>query len=61
MEIFPNPLLELGDKIKIYDKARGYNQDNEAFGTRTFTISSISYSVSDSGPSMNIGLLEVGE
>lgn len=61
MDIFPNPLLELGDKIKIYDKARGYNQDNEAFGVRTFTVSSISYSVSDSGPSMNVVLLEVGE
>jgi len=61
MEIFPNPLLELGDKVKIYDKNRGYNQDNPVFGERTFAISSISYTVQSSGPQMNVELIEVGE
>lgn len=61
MEIFPNPLLELGDKVKVYDKTRGYNENNQLFGQKTFTVSSISYSVSNAGPGMNISLIEVGE
>jgi len=61
MEIFPNPLLELGDKVKVYDKTRGYNENNELFGQKTFVISSISYSVAESGPAMNVVLMEVGE
>jgi len=61
MEIFPNPLLELGDKIKIYDKTRGYNENNELFGEKTFTISSITHGNSTSGPSMSIELTEIGE
>jgi hypothetical protein len=61
MEIFPNPLLELGDKIKIYDKTRGYNENNELFGEKTFTISSISHNNSSSGPTMSIELTEIGE
>lgn len=60
MEIFPNPILELGDKVKVYDKTRGYNEDNDLFGEKTFTVSSISYSVSNSGPSMLVDLIEVG-
>lgn len=62
MEIFENPLLELGDKVKIYDKTRGYYINNQPFfGEKTFTVSSISRSVNDSGPVMNITLIEVGE
>ncbi len=61
MEIFSNSLLELGDKVKIYDKSRGYNEDNPRFGNKTFVVSSINYSVSDSGPTMNVEIIEVGE
>ena len=61
MEIFPNPLLELGDKVKVFDKSRGYNQSNENFGSKTFVVSSIDHSVNSSGPAMTIGLIEVGE
>jgi hypothetical protein len=61
MEIFPNPLLELGDKVKVYDKTRGYNENNELFGQKTFVISSISHSVESSGPTMSVQLIEVGE
>ncbi len=62
MEIFENPLIELGDKVKIFDKSRGYYQDNEgAFGDRTFVVSAISHSVNSSGPSMTVTIVEVGE
>lgn len=61
MEIFENPLIELGDKVKIFDKSRGYYKDNPNFGDKTFVISSISHSVNQSGPSMNVTLIEVGE
>lgn len=60
MEIFANPLLELGDKVKVYDKSRGYNEDNARFGNKTFVISSINYSTTESGPTMNVDLVEVG-
>lgn len=60
LEIFPNPLLELGDKIKVVAKDRGYFENNSFFGNKTFVVSDISYSVSESGPSMNIKLIEVG-
>ena len=61
MEIYPNPLLELGDKVRIYDKSRGYVQDNQNFGDRVFAVSSISHSVTSTGPTMNIEIIEVGE
>jgi hypothetical protein len=61
MEVFENPLIELGDKVKIFDKSRGYYIDNTNFGNKTFVVSSISRSVNPSGPSMSITLTEVGE
>lgn len=61
MEIFENPLIELGDKVKIFDKSRGYNINNPNFGDKTFVVSSISRSVTPDGPSMTISLTEVGE
>lgn len=61
MEIFENPLIELGDKVKIFDKSRGYYINNSNFGEKTFVVSSISRSVSNGGPSMTLTLTEVGE
>jgi hypothetical protein len=61
LEIFPNPLLELGDKIKIVAKDRGYFSTNQYFGDKTFVISQIGYNVSDSGPTQNVTIIEVGE
>jgi hypothetical protein len=61
MEIFENPLIELGDKVKIYDKSRGYYEGNSNFGDKTFVVSSIAHSVSPSGPSMTVSIVEVGE
>jgi len=59
-EIFATPILELGDKIKIYDHNREYYISNPSFGDRTFVITSIGYSTSEAGPKMNIALTEVG-
>jgi hypothetical protein len=61
LEIFANPLLELGDKVKIFSKARGYYKNNPEFGEKTFVISDISYSVEEKASKMNISLIEVGE
>jgi len=61
MEVFANPLLELGDKVKVYDKSRGYYEQNEHFGNKTFTVSSITYSVNTNGPVMNVDIIEVGQ
>jgi hypothetical protein len=61
LEIFPNPLIELGDKVRIYDKTRGYTLENENFGDRVFIVSAISHSVNNSGPTMNIEIIEVGK
>lgn len=61
MEVYDNPLIELGDKVRIFDKSRGYYQDNANFGPKTFVVSSVSHSVTSSGPAMNVTLIEVGE
>lgn len=61
MEIYPNPLLELGDKIRLFDKSRGYYIGNENYGDKTFVISSISHNITNAGPTMNITAMEVGE
>lgn len=61
LEVFSNPLIELGDKVRVFDKSRGYNQSNPRYGSKTFVVSSISHSVSSNGPSMTVDLVEVGE
>lgn len=61
LEVFPNPLIELGDKVKIFDKSRDYYPENANFGSKTFIVSSISHQVSAGGPTMSIELTEVGE
>jgi hypothetical protein len=61
LEVMSNPLVELGDKVKVFDKSRGYNQSNPNFGEKTFVVSSISHNVSSNGPSMTVDLIEVGE
>ena len=60
IETYPNPLIELGDKIKVYSKDRGYYEQNPRFGAKTFVVSDISYSVQNAGPTMNLSLIEVG-
>jgi hypothetical protein len=56
-EIFPNPLLQLGDKIKVFYKARGYCVDQD--GDKTYVLSRISYSATPDDISMNVELREM--
>lgn len=60
MEIFVNPLLELGDKVKIFSKSRGYVANNLNFGEKTFVVSEIQHSVDQSSKKMMIKIVEVG-
>jgi len=55
--IFPNPLLQLGDKIKVVYKARGYSYND--IGDKTYVLSDIDYNVDDSGISMDVVLREM--
>ena len=55
--IFPNPLLQLGDRIKVFYKARGYC--NSVIGDKTYVLSEIDYTVNDSGIQMNVSLREM--
>lgn len=62
MEMMPNPLIELGDKVKVFSADRGYRAANSAaFGNKTFVVSEINRSVTTEGPQMNVTLIEVGE
>lgn len=60
MEVFANPLIELGDKVRIFSSDRGYQESNTRFGSKVFTVCEINRSVNNDGPTMNICLLEVG-
>lgn len=55
--IFPNPLLQLGDKIKVFYKARGYTHAN--LGDKTYLLSQIGYSTDSTGIQMNVTLREM--
>lgn len=55
--IFPNPLLQLGDKIKVIYKSRGYSYND--IGDKTYVLSEIDYNVNDSGISMDVVLREM--
>lgn len=57
LEIYANPLLELGDKVKLFYKTNNYTQN--IFGDKSFIISSINYSITESGPKMNIIMQEL--
>lgn len=55
--IFPNPLLQIGDKVKVFYKSRGYC--NSAIGDKTYVLSQIGYNVDESGIEMNVRLREM--
>jgi hypothetical protein len=61
LEMFPNPLIELGDKVRVFSSDRGYNMDNSIFSNSVFIVSEINRSVSEEGPSMKVTLIQVGE
>jgi hypothetical protein len=56
-EIFPNPLLQLGDKIKVFYKDRGYCVEHN--GDKTYLLSSINYVASGDNLIMRVQLREM--
>jgi hypothetical protein len=60
-EIFANPILELGDKVRVFDKARGYYLNNPSYEDTVYVISTISYEGTPNGVSMSIKAVEVGQ
>jgi hypothetical protein len=55
--IFPNPLLQLGDKIKVVYKSRGFSYND--IGDKTYVLSEIDYSVGNNGIQMDVLLREM--
>lgn len=55
--IFPNPLLQLGDKVKVFYKKKGYTTAD--IGDKTYILSSISYVANENGIEMNVELREM--
>jgi hypothetical protein len=55
--VFPNPLFQLGDRVKVFYKDRGYciNQIED----RSYCLSAINYSVDENGTSMDVELREM--
>jgi hypothetical protein len=56
--IFPNPLLQLGDKIKVFYKDSGYCISQQP-DDKSYVLSEINYSVNESGNSMSVKLREM--
>ena len=57
VEIFPNPLLEIGDRIRLFDS--NISHTIEKSGDKCYYISSITYSVGDSGQTMSLSIEEI--
>jgi hypothetical protein len=57
VEIFPNPLLEIGDKVRVFYPEMQYNISNQ--NDKVYYVHSISYSVDGNGPKMNMSVREV--
>lgn len=55
--IFPNPLLQLGDKVKVFYKDRGYSLSQTE--DKLFSLSEINYSINENGATMNTLLREM--
>ena len=53
LQIFPNPLLELGDKVGVLYSDKLYNDEN-----KTYSVVSISHGISGNGPTMNVEIRE---
>lgn len=56
-EIFPNPLLQLGDKVKVFYKSRGYCVEQD--GDKTYILSRINYTATPDDISMSVELREM--
>jgi hypothetical protein len=55
--IFPNPLLQIGDKIKVIYKSRGFSSND--IGDKTYVLSEIDYNVGSNGIQMDVLLREM--
>lgn len=55
--VFPNPLFQLGDRVKVFYKDRGYSISQ--IGDRSYCLSEINYSANENGVTMNVGLREM--
>jgi hypothetical protein len=55
--IFPNPLLQIGDKIKVIYKSRGFSSND--IGDKTYVLSGIDYNVGSNGIQMDVLLREM--
>jgi hypothetical protein len=55
---FVNPMIELGDKARIFYKEKGYSEDI-AGENKMFIIGAIDYTVDSSGPQMSLILREM--
>jgi hypothetical protein len=53
LQIFPNPLLELGDKVGVLYSDKLYNDEN-----KTYSVVSISHGISGNGPTMSVEIRE---
>ena len=60
-EIFANPILELGDRVRVFDRARGYYINNESYEDTVYVISTITYEGTPNGVSMSVRAVEVGQ
>lgn len=56
MDVYANPLLELGDIVRVFYKEKGFTQSK--VGEKSFVISKINYSVSSDGPNMVVQVRE---
>lgn len=59
LSIFPTPIIELGDKAKLFYSQKGYNVNNSVFGDKYFIVNGISYSIDENGPNMTADIIEV--
>lgn len=58
ISIFANPLLEIGDKIRIYDTNTNNTVDISGVD-KVYYISSINYNIGENGPEMSIKVREI--
>lgn len=56
-EIFPNPLFEIGDKVRVFYPEMQYNISNQK--DKVYYVHAIGYSVDGNGPKMNISVREI--
>jgi hypothetical protein len=56
-DIFPNPLLEVGDKVRVFYPDMQYNISNQK--DKVYYVHSINYSVSGDGPKMSVSIREI--